>query len=298
MLTLTHILDPLTIASVSAILLTAVPLRRKAPPRSRYFTSLTNDEIARQLKKNDIIFLPIGPIEMWGALPVDCEYVRPLAYALKMAEEVDGLVLPNLSYIYTGATSSAEGSVYIGPTLGLEYFKEICRTLVRQGFRRIVLVTTYGTRASTVTLLPLVRDFFDETKCPIVWLDVSTHFRKAGNVDYNKMFFGAYSIVGRLTDIPLGYGGRKVPPGPSPAMKIRTGAEMGFFYTDPDQHAWFPEKDMTAEDRETWAKEGVAQIETVVKTMDMRTLVEDMRTYDKRVREELLPKLGKRLPGK
>ncbi len=286
----------IAVASLMAMMFFAGTGASQTPLRSRYFTSLTNDEIADYLKRNDIIFLPIGPLEMWGALPVDSEYVRPLAYALKMAEEVDGLVLPNLSYVYTGATTTAEGSVYISPALGLQYYKEICRSLMRQGFRRQVLVTTYGTRASTVTLLPLVRDFFDETKCPILWLDVSTHFSKAGNVDFNKMFFGAYSIVGRLNDIPLGFGGRKVVPGPDPAIKIRTGAEMGFFYTDPDAHGWFPDKALTAEDRAAFAREGIAQIEAVVKAMNVKQLLADLKVYDKQVQEEFLPKYGKRLP--
>ena len=73
---------------------------------------------------------------------------------------------------------------------------------------------------------------------------------------------------------------------------------MGFFYTNPDAHGWFPEKDLTAEDRAALAKEGIVQIESVVKAMNIKQLLEDVRVYDKRVQEELLPKYGKRLPGR
>ena len=79
----------IAVASLMAAIILSGALMAQTPLRSRYFTSLTNDEIADYLKSNDIIFLPIGPLEMWGALPVDAEYVRPLAFALKMAEEVN-----------------------------------------------------------------------------------------------------------------------------------------------------------------------------------------------------------------
>ncbi len=68
--------------------------------RTRNLTSLTNTEIEEYLKRNDIIFIPVGNVEVHGGFPTDCEYVGPLAFAQKMAEEADGLVLPNLAYFF------------------------------------------------------------------------------------------------------------------------------------------------------------------------------------------------------
>ena len=59
--------------------------------RTRYLTSLTNTEIEEYLKRNDIIFIPVGDVEVHGGLPTDCEYVGPLAFAQKMAEEAEML---------------------------------------------------------------------------------------------------------------------------------------------------------------------------------------------------------------
>ena len=53
-----------------------------------------NTEIEEYLKRNDIIFIPVGNVEVHGGLPTDCEYVGPLAFAQKVAEEADGLVFP------------------------------------------------------------------------------------------------------------------------------------------------------------------------------------------------------------
>lgn len=63
--------------------------------RTRYFTSLTNPEIEQYLKHNDLIFIPVGTVESMGAFPTDLEYTMAEAYALKMAEEADGLILPH-----------------------------------------------------------------------------------------------------------------------------------------------------------------------------------------------------------
>ena len=56
--------------------------------RTRYLTSLTRPEIEDYLKRNDVIFIPVGNVEAHGGLPADCEYVGPLAFGQKMGEEV------------------------------------------------------------------------------------------------------------------------------------------------------------------------------------------------------------------
>jgi hypothetical protein len=46
----------------------------------------------------------MGNVEVHGGLSADCEYVGPLAFATKMAEETDGLVFPYLAYFFPGGT--------------------------------------------------------------------------------------------------------------------------------------------------------------------------------------------------
>jgi creatinine amidohydrolase len=68
--------------------------------RTRYFTSLSNVEVEQYLKRNDVIFVPVGTSESFGTMPNDMEYTMAEAYALKMAEEADGLILPHIIYLY------------------------------------------------------------------------------------------------------------------------------------------------------------------------------------------------------
>ena len=65
------------------------------------------------LKKNDLIIVAVGTVEMHGGLPLDCETVVSEAFALKMAEKTDALVLTNLPYFYAGATASGRGTVQV-----------------------------------------------------------------------------------------------------------------------------------------------------------------------------------------
>src|SRR5438045_131928 len=188
------------LALVSAALTSLAWSQGATPMRSRYLSSLTNTEIEEYLKRNDIIFIPVGNVEVHGGLPADCEYVGPLAFAQKMAEEADGLVLPYLAYFFPGGTVAGRGTVYVTPSEGLSYLKAIARSLLRQGFRRQIYLTGHG--PSPQTLSPLMREFFDETKDPILYIETGGLLRKVKG-DFSKVLFGAYSIMGRLEDIPL-----------------------------------------------------------------------------------------------
>ena len=71
-----------------SVLLQTAAWGQSAPQmRTRYFTSLSNVEVEQYLKRNDVIFVPVGTSESFGTMPNDMEYTMAEAYALKMAEE-------------------------------------------------------------------------------------------------------------------------------------------------------------------------------------------------------------------
>src|SRR5437870_12464948 len=185
--------------------------------RTRLLTGLTNTEIEQYLKRNDVIFVPVGTVEPHGGLPIDCEYVGPLAYAIKMAEATDGLVLPGMAYFFPDATIVGRGAVHVTPSEGTPYLMAVARSLLRQGFRRQIYITGHGPSFQTVS--PLVREFFDETHVPIVHLESSAFRRRpaaapSGSTPANaapsgpvapgtpsafsKLMYRAYAIAGRL----------------------------------------------------------------------------------------------------
>ena len=267
------------------------------PMRTRSLPSLTNTEVETYLGRNDIIFIPVGNVEVHGGLPEDCEYVSPLAFAQKMAEETDGLVFPYLAYFFPGGTVVGKGTVYVTPSEGLAYLKAIAHSLLRQGFRRQIYLTAHG--PSPQTLSPLIREFFDETKDPILYIELGGLMNKV-KADHNKVFFGAYSVVGRLEDIPLNVT-QVMPEHPmDPSLtKLQSlgpgSGAIGAYFGDPGEHGGLA-KPITAAERAQWAKEGVAMIEATIKAADIKGIVQAMRDHDKFTQDVILPKYGKTLP--
>jgi creatinine amidohydrolase len=267
------------------------------PMRTRSLPSLTNTEVEAYLNRNDIIYIPVGNVEVHGGLPEDCEYVGPLAFATKMAAETDGLVFPYLAYFFPGGTVVGKGTVYVTPSEGLAYIKAIAHSLLRQGFRRQVYLTAHG--PSPQTLSPLIREFFDETKDPILYIELGGLMNKV-KADHTKVLFGAYSVMGRLEDIPLNVT-QVMPEHPSdPALnKLQSlgpgSGAIGSYFGDPGEHGGLA-KPITAEERAQWAKEGVAMIDATLKAADMKGIVQAMRDHDKFTQDVILPKYGKTLP--
>src|SRR3954453_18131412 len=89
--------------------------------RTRLLTKLTNTEIEQYLQRNDVIFIPVGTVEPHSEIPVDAEYVGPLADAIKLAEASDGLVFPGMVYFFPDASVVGRGAVHVTPSEGTAY---------------------------------------------------------------------------------------------------------------------------------------------------------------------------------
>jgi creatinine amidohydrolase len=300
--------------------------------RSRLMTSLTGYEVAEYLKRNDVVFVPVGPVEVNGGNPTDVEYVIPLAYALKLAEKSDGLVMPYLAYFYPGSTTISPGTVMVSVEEGLPYLKALTRSLIRQGFRRIIFLTSHG--PSGDTLGPLVRETFDETHVPVVWMDTgaisaaghtlpddamrgrapnaSARTAPAGApgapasmeqlfLERKQITYGAYLAVGRLEDMPIGFSVPRhaVESDPSDRKLSRLlgnpgQRDYGRFYADPSEHGGWPEA-VTAEQRAEWAKQGLALIDAQVAAYDVAGMLDALRQHDQ-FTKTLEKKYGDLLP--
>ena len=175
---------------------------------TRILGKCLNSEVQEYLQHNDIIIVPVGTTEMHGGFPLDCETVISEAYALKMAEACDGLVLTGLPYFYAGATASGRGTVQVSVRQGIDYLGAIARSLLRLGFKRQVYISFHG--PAHMTICPMVRDFYDETGVPILYMDSMMSmgknmdvFGNAGFGAFHDITVGAYKIMNRLDDIAL-----------------------------------------------------------------------------------------------
>ena len=276
--------------------------------RTRFLSKLTNGEVEDYLTRNDLIYVPVGVTETHGALPLDTETVVAEALALKMAEETDGLVLHNLPYFFAGGTVVGRGTLQISIKDGMAYLYQIAKSLLKQGFRRQVYVTCHGPAYLTVS--GVIRDFFEETKVPILYIDMvkaadrkdlSFNFMEA----FNDISIGAYDILGRLEDVPLNVpesnsvtydvqsmlsGMGKNPANSISKFALQSGG-IGSYFDEPSDHMVTPLL-KTEEERKEHANVGVAAINEFVKVLDIPSIVKTLREADEYTQNESLVKYG------
>ena len=255
--------------------------------RTRILGKMLNSEVQEYLKHNDIIIVPVGTTEMHGGLPLDCETVLSEALALKMAEACDGLVLTGLPYFYSGATASGRGTVQVTVRQGIDYLGAIARSLLRLGFKRQVYISFHG--PAHMTICPMIRDFYDETGVPILYLD--SVMKILGNINalggmqgLNDMFIGAYKIMNRIDDVPLVTGfSDPVPQTCAPFNDLFAlgyqSAAVGYCFGENQDHAPTPDiPDIETRDR--MAENGEKVISKLVETMNMPHVVEQLRKLE------------------
>ena len=257
--------------------------------RTRIFGKMLNSEVQDYLKRNDIIIVPVGTTEMHGGFPLDCETVISEAYALKMAEACDGLVLTGLPYFYAGATASGRGTVQVSVRQGIDYLGAIARSLLRLGFKRQVYLSFHG--PAHMTICPMVRDFYDETGVPILYMDMMMQFGKcrdlfasAGFGAFHDITVGAYKIMNRLEDVPLvtGYD-HKEPQSCAPFSDLfglgYQSAAVGYCFGENGDHMATPDIP-DIETRNAKAELGADLICKMVERMDMPHVIDQLRKLE------------------
>ena len=255
--------------------------------RTRILSKLLNSEVQDYLKRNDIIIVPVGTTEMHGGFPLDCETVISEAYALKMAEACDGLVLTGLPYFYAGATASGRGTVQVSIRQGIDYLGAIARSLLRLGFKRQVYVSFHG--PAHMTICPMIRDFYDETGVPILYLDLVMQMGKCRDIftsfaAFHDVTVGAYKIMNRLEDVPLvtGYDHQN-PQSCAPFNDLFAlgyqSAAVGYCFGENGDHCATPDIPDIAT-RDAMAENGADIICRMVERFDMPHVVDQLRKLE------------------
>jgi len=263
--------------------------------RTRIIPKMLNSEVQEYLKRNDIVIVAVGTIEMHGGLPMDCETILPEAMALKMAEACDGLVLTGLPYFYAGATAAGRGTVQVGIREGIDYLKAVAKSLLRQGFKRQIYLAYHG--PASMTISAVARDFFDETGVSILHPSMAEFTHKYfvnpdGSYNlavFDDLFIGAYEIMGCLEDVPLTTEFYHERPQSCAHIRIaQGGGSCGFYFAEDSDHsatAALPD----AATRKAHAERGVKIINEWVEALDAPGLVASLREldqYNKKVMEE------------
>lgn len=106
---------------------------------------MSSKDVAKYLKKKDMVILPVGCVEMHGPkIPLACDTIHAWATSILLAKKWKCLVLPPVYYAYPGASGPWPGTVDISPEITASYLKAITLALIKGGFNRVVLYGTHG----------------------------------------------------------------------------------------------------------------------------------------------------------
>jgi creatinine amidohydrolase len=112
--------------------------------RTRLLADLTWPEVDAAIERGAGIVLPVGSTEQHGPhLPLGTDAVLPSALALAVAEPLDLLVAPAVSYGYrsrplTGGGQGFRGTTSLRGTTLMAVIEDVMREWIRHGFRRLL----------------------------------------------------------------------------------------------------------------------------------------------------------------
>jgi len=125
--------------------------------------TMTSGEMARHRDRNGIVLLPLGCFEMHGVqVGMSCDSFIAESTCRIVAPEWDAVILPTIHYTFPGATGPWPGSIAVPPSETFEYVAAVTRAIVRNGFKRVVLVSLHG--PSGFVLQMALRTIFEETQ--------------------------------------------------------------------------------------------------------------------------------------
>lgn len=277
---------------------------------TRDLTRLSQVQVANYLKRSDVIFIPIGAVETNGILPSDRDYVSALAYAMAMADEAQALYLPGLPWSYPGTTMIAPSTINISPSEGVTFLRATAKSLLRQGFRRQIYISS-GHGPAPLTGGTLAREFFDQEYVPILYIDMDHYLPrlKLPADARSKAIYGAHFITGRLVDLPLkgDYGSTEsqaagtIPQNEGLAdlgkLGLSGSLSLGSWVPDVMAHAGSGTLLAATEaERESWGKAGRDQIVAIVKQMELPRALESLKKHDEFTNRVLVPKYSQIVP--
>jgi len=216
--------------------------------RSRFLLELTTPEVESYLAAGgDLAILPIGSVEMHGPhQPIGTDTFVAKAFALRIAESANGLILPEVAYTWAGATDGFAGTISVEAELMQQLVRAVALKALRAGFRRVLLISGHSPNKST--LFYTVRHFFETEGAPLFFVDAFDPLDETAAA----LFAGPYAqgkeasiVLAALQVLGLGDLYREAemrraaaaPPGPGWLGQMLRVGTVGYFMQDPRQHA-------------------------------------------------------------
>jgi creatinine amidohydrolase len=111
----------------------------------------TWQEAAKLVEEDRLVIVPIGSTEAHGPhLPLDTDTHQAGTVARLLAEQVGAVVAPALPYGYAEMWMGFPGTITLKPSTFVDVLVEIGTSLIRHGFRRIMLLNGHRPNGTSV----------------------------------------------------------------------------------------------------------------------------------------------------
>lgn len=138
---------------------------------TRALDQLTAAEVAEQLLRNPLVLVPVGSTEQHGAhAPLGTDAILATAVCERVAPLVDALVAPAIPFGVSPEHDGFAGLITLTPTTMIPLVREVCVSLARGGFRRVVLVNGHYTNVVALHAAILEANELIPDGCACYWL--------------------------------------------------------------------------------------------------------------------------------
>ncbi|HWR81968.1 MAG TPA: creatininase family protein [Candidatus Deferrimicrobium sp.] len=111
----------------------------------RQLQRLTSPRVAQLVPSSiDVIILPVGTVEAHGAACLGTDNVIPEALALRVADRINGLVAPTVSYGITRSLYRYPGGITLKPDTYASLVRDILSSLSDIGFKHVFIINGHG----------------------------------------------------------------------------------------------------------------------------------------------------------
>lgn len=108
-------------------------------------------EVEEYLKENDVVIFPVGSQEQHGKhLAEDNDAFTALEVAKRVAEKTGVLVAPAMPFGYSPHHMGFSGTITLPFETLLQVYKEVCKSLMKHGFKKIVIMNGHGGNSNVI----------------------------------------------------------------------------------------------------------------------------------------------------
>jgi len=134
------------------------------------FEELTSADVAR-MRRKPVVILPIGAVEQHGPhLPLGADLVQPMHVLERVAERTGAVLAPPIPYGVVHTSRPFPGSLSVSFDALRAYVRDVLAELVRNGFRRVVVVSGHAEGVHMAALRTAAKEVVDRGRADVTVL--------------------------------------------------------------------------------------------------------------------------------